>query len=392
MNEAFIVSSVRTAVGRANRGTLRATRPETLGAAAVSGALARVPAIEAARVDDVILGCAMPEGAQGMNIARIVAHKAGLPVEVPAETINRFCSSGLQSIAHAVQAIGAGHVDIVVAGGVESMSSVPLGGFNFLPDPEIVALAPEVYLDMGNTAENLAARNRISREESDQFAMASHMKALAAIREGRFADEIVPVTVKQAGLVDGKPVSREFVFDVDEGPRADTTLEALAKLKPVFRAGGVVTAGNSSQISDGAAATIVVSGAVLKGLGLTPIARLVAYAVAGVPPEIMGIGPVPAVRKALAKAGLTLADIEVIELNEAFAAQGLAVMGELEMDPARVNLNGGAIALGHPLGCTGAKLTASLLAEMKRRHARYGLCTMCIGGGMGAAGIFELLS
>ncbi|RMF73491.1 MAG: thiolase family protein [Acidobacteria bacterium] len=391
MSEPVIVSSVRTAVGKAPRGTLRAVRPETLGATAIRGALERVPGLEPARLGDVIVGCAMPEGPQGMNLARNAAALAGLPCEVPALTINRFCSSGLQAIVFGAQAIATGQAEAVVAGGVESMSAVPLGGFHFLPDPDLVSMAPQYYLDMGNTAENLAEKYEISREDADRFALESHRRAIAAIDEGRFAGEIVPLRVELRGF-DGEAVrSREIVFDTDEGPRRDTSLEALARLRPVFRAGGTVTAGNASQTSDGAAASVLVSEELARELGLEPIARLASFAVAGVPPEIMGIGPVPAVRRALERAGLSLGDVGLFELNEAFAVQSLAVIRELELDPEKVNVNGGAIALGHPLGCTGAKLTATLLAEMQRRGVRWGVCTMCIGGGMGAAGVFENL-
>ncbi len=392
MSEAYVVSSVRTAVGKANRGKLKNTRPEAIGAAALRGALERVPEVQDERVEDVLMGCAMPEGAQGMNIARIVAMKAGLPVEVPAATINRFCSSGLQTIAMGVQAIRSGAMRVVAAGGVESMSAVPLGGYHFLPDPALVEQEPNHYLDMGNCTENVAERHEISREDADAFALASHQKAAAAIEAGAFVDEIVPVHVEESALVEGRLVSREFDFVVDEGPRADTSLEALAKLRPVFRNKGTITAGNASQTSDGAAASVLVAEEVVKELGLAPMARLVDFVVAGVPPEVMGIGPVPAVRKLLARTGLALADIGLVELNEAFAAQALAVIRELGLDPALVNVHGGAIALGHPLGCTGAKLTATLLHEMRRRKVRYGLCTMCIGVGMGAAGLFENLA
>ncbi len=392
MRDALLVSSARTTVGKAPRGALRTVRPETLGARAIEAALARVPAIEPVRIDDVILGCAMPEGPQGMNLARNAAARAGLPEEVPAATINRFCSSGLQAIAFAAQAIATGQADVVVAGGVESMSAVPMGGFHFLPDPDLVEMAPRWYLDMGNTAENLAERFGISREEADRFALESHRRAVAAIDAGRFADEIVPLRFERTDLVDGTPVTREVLFEVDEGPRRDTSEEALARLRPVFRAGGTVTAGNASQTSDGAAAAVLVGEDVARELGLEPLARLAGFAVAGVAPEIMGIGPVPAVRRVLERAGLSLDDVGLVELNEAFAVQALAVIHELGLDPERVNVNGGAIALGHPLGCTGAKLTATLLAEMKRRDVRWGLCTMCIGGGMGAAGLFENLA
>jgi acetyl-CoA acyltransferase len=389
MTDAYILSSVRTPVGKARRGALRHVRPEELGAVVVRGALARVAGLEPARLDDLLMGCAMPEGPQGMNIARIIGQKAGLPDEVPAATVNRFCSSGLQTIAMGAQAIAAGHAEVVCAGGVESMTSVPMSGIAFMPDPQLVEMDPDVYLDMGNTTENLAEERGVQREDADRFALRSHERAVAAIDDGRFADEIVPVAVRETTWhADGlRHAEREV--SVDEGPRADTTLEALGRLKPVFRRGGSITAGNSSQVSDGAAAAIVASRAAAERLGAEPLARLVGYAVAGVAPEIMGIGPVPAVRKVLAQTGLDLADIGLVELNEAFAAQALAVIRELDLDEAIVNVNGGAIALGHPLGCTGAKLTATLLHEMRRRGVRYGLCTMCIGGGMGAAGIFE---
>jgi acetyl-CoA acyltransferase len=392
MSEAYVVSSVRTAVGKANRGKLRNVRPEAIGAVALRGALDRVPGLADERVDDVLMGCAMPEGAQGMNIARIVAAKAGLPVEVPAATINRFCSSGLQTIAMGVQAIRSGAMRVVAAGGVESMSSVPLGGNLFLPDPDLVADEPDHYLDMGNCTENVAERFEISREDADAFALASHQKAAAAIESGAFEEEIVPVRVEETALVDGELVSQAFDFVVDEGPRADTSLEALATLRPVFRNRGTITAGNASQTSDGAAASVVVSEEVVKELDLEPIARLVDFTVAGVPPEIMGMGPVPAVRRLLERTGVSQSEIGLVELNEAFAAQSLAVIRELGIDPEIVNVHGGAIALGHPLGCTGAKITATLLHEMRRRKVRYGLCTMCIGGGMGAAGLFENLA
>ncbi len=390
-NRAFIVSSVRTAVGKADRGTLKNFRPEALGAAVVREAIARVNGLDAARVDDVLMGCAFPEGAQGMNIGRIIAQKAGLPDEVPGATINRFCSSGLQTIAMATQAILAGHADVVVAGGVESMSSVPMSGFFFTADPELAREDVDVYVSMGITAENVAAKFGISREDQDRFALQSHQRAIASIEAGRFAGEIVPLTVTETFVEGGKKNTVSTEFKVDEGPRRDTSLDALAKLKPVFRMGGSVTAGNSSQKSDGAAATVVMSETTMNELGATPLAKLVGFAVAGVAPDVMGIGPVPAIAKVLKQTGLSLKDIGVIELNEAFAAQGLAVIREIGLDETIVNVNGGAIALGHPLGCTGAKLTASLIHEMKRRGARYGLCTMCIGGGMGAAGIFENL-
>jgi len=379
--EAVIVASVRTAVGKAPRGTLRQTRPDDMAGAAIKAALARVPGLTPEMVEDVVLGCAMPEAEQGMNVARQAALLAGIPPAAAAMTINRFCASGLQAIALAARAIEAGEADVVVAGGTETMSLIPMGGHKLAPNPTLIDTYPDTYLGMGITAENLARKYGIDREASDRFALESHRKAVAAIDAGAFKDEIVPLTV----TLDG----RALTFDTDEGPRRDTDLAALAKLKPAFAADGIVTAGNSSQMSDGAAATVLVSTEKAKELGLEPVARLVTYAVAGVPPEIMGIGPLEAIPKALKKAGLALSDMDVIELNEAFACQGLAVMAGLGLDPARVNVNGGAIALGHPLGCTGAKLTAQILHEMARRGSRYGLVTMCVGGGMGAAGIFE---
>jgi acetyl-CoA acyltransferase len=387
MREAVIVSSVRTAVGRAHKGTLRQVRPDDLAARAIEGALARVSAIEPSMVDDVILGCAMPEGEQGMNVARIAALVAGIPYTAAAMTVNRFCSSGLQAIALAVRAVEAGEADVVVAGGTESMSLVPMGGRHFSANPTLVERYPDVYLGMGLTAENLAPRYGIDREQSDVFALGSHRKAVAAIDAGRFKGEIVPVKVPPSDGTSSDPV----VFDTDEGPRRDTDLGALAKLRPAFAKDGIVTAGNASQMSDGAAASVVVSTEKARELGLEPMARLVSFAVAGVPPEIMGIGPVVAIPRALARAGLKLADVAVVELNEAFATQALAVIKETGLDPDKVNVNGGAVALGHPLGCTGAKLTTQLLHELARRGARYGIVTMCVGGGMGAASVFERL-
>ena len=397
MRESVIVSSVRTAVGKAPKGTLRAVRPDDLAAAAITEALARVKPLDPAEVEDVIIGCAMPEGEAGMNIARIASLRAGLPVGVSAMTVNRFCSSGLQTIALAAERIMAGQGDVAIAGGAESMSMIPMGGHKIAPNPWLMDHYPDAYLNMGLTAENLAKKYGITREEADAFSLASHQKALAAIAAGKFKDEIVPVEVNLTSLDAGangsgngaKPKTRKVVFDTDEGPRADTSLEALAKLKPVFHARGVVTAGNSSQTSDAAAASVVMSAERARALGLKPLARFVSFATAGCPPEEMGIGPVYAIPKALKIAGLTLDQIDVIELNEAFAAQSLAVIKTAGLDPARINVNGGAIALGHPLGCTGAKLTATILREMERRNARYGMVTMCIGGGMGAAGIFE---
>jgi acetyl-CoA acyltransferase len=383
--EAVIVASVRTAVGKAPRGALRQTRPDDMAAAAVRAALERVPALRPEMVEDVVLGCAMPEAEQGMNVARQAALLAGIPPATAAMTVNRFCASGLQAIALAARAIEAGEADVIVAGGTESMSLIPMGGHKISPNPSLIETYPDTYLGMGITAENVARKHGIDREASDRFALDSHRKAVAAIDAGRFRDEIIPLRVGLEG--DGKALT----FETDEGPRRDTDLAALAKLKAAFAADGIVTAGNASQMSDGAAATVVVSSSRANELGLRPLARLVTYAVAGVPPEIMGIGPLEAIPKALRQAGLTLRDIDLIELNEAFACQGLAVIAGASLDPARVNVNGGAIALGHPLGCTGAKLTTQILHEMARRGSRYGLVTMCVGGGMGAAGIFERL-
>lgn len=392
MQEAFIASAVRTAVGKAPKGALRSTRPDDLGAAAVQGALVRVPQLDTKQIEDVIIGCAMPEAEQGMNVARVIALRAGLPVESAAMTINRYCASGLQSIALAAERIRSGGARVIVAGGAESMSFVPFGGNKIALNPWLVEHYPDSYMSMGLTAERVAKHYGISREDADQFALVSHQKALAAIAASRFEDEIVPVMIESAAPNGtGKMEIKTAEFRVDEGPRADTSLEALAKLKPVFHAKGVVTAGNSSQTSDGAAAAVVVSEEVLKSTGIQPMARFVSFAYSGCLPEEMGVGPVYAVPKALKLAGLTLDQMDVIELNEAFAAQSLAVIRQLGLDPARVNVNGGAIALGHPLGCTGAKLTATILREMQRRKARYGLVTMCVGGGMGAAGIFENL-
>ena len=390
MTKAYIISSVRTAVGKAYRGSLKDTRPDDLGAAAIRGALSRVPGLDPARVDDVIFGCAMPEGEQGMNVARVCSLMAGLPDSVPAMTVNRFCSSGLQTIAMAAERIMAGFADVVVAGGTESMTMVPMGGNKPSFNPGIIESRPEVFLPMGLTAEEVARRYQVTREDQDQFAYHSHRKALAAVRDGRFGEEIVPVpTVVFREDDNGKPVPTEIVFGTDEGPRADTTVEALARLKPAFDARGTVTAGNSSQMSDGAASSVVVSERVLKGLGVEPLARFLGFAVAGVAPEVMGIGPVEAIPKLMKRMRVKLTRVDLIELNEAFAAQALPVLRELSLDPDKVNVNGGAIALGHPLGCTGAKLTATLLHEMKRRNASLGLVSMCIGGGMGAAGLFE---
>jgi acetyl-CoA acyltransferase len=405
MPEAVIVASVRTPVGKAFKGSLRSTRPDDLAALAIREALARVPGLDAKEIDDVILGCAMPEGEQGMNVARIAALRAGLPIETSAMTVNRFCSSGLQAIAIAAERIRAGSAQVIVAGGTESMTMVPMGGNKVSPNPWLVDHHPDAYINMGLGTENIAKKFGITREQADRFSVESHKKALAAIAAGHFKDETVPVEVKITAVPNGngassggakaksapKSETQTFVFETDEGPRADTSLEALAKLKPAFHVKGTVTAGNSSQMSDGAAAAVVMSEERAKALGLKPLGRFVAYATAGVLPEEFGIGPVAAIPKALRLAGLKLNDIAVFELNEAFAAQSLAVIQQAGLDPLRVNPNGGAIALGHPLGCTGAKLTATILRELQRRNARYGMVTMCIGGGMGAAGILERL-
>ena len=391
MKEAVIVSAVRTAVGKAPKGTLKNTRPDDLGAAAIKEAVSRA-GVDAALVDDVIMGCAFPEAEQGMNVARTAMIAAGLPVETSAMTVNRYCSSGLQTVALAADRIRTGGADVIVAGGIETMSMIPMGGNVVRPNPTIVDSYPDYYLNMGLTAENLARKYEITREKADEFSLQSHQKAVAAIAAGNFKKEIVPYTVHVDEFDEkGRVRRKEVVFETDEGPRTDTSIESLAKLKPAFHAKGTVTAGNSSQMSDGAAATVVMSADKAKELGVTPLARFVAFATAGCLPEEMGIGPVYAIPKALKLAGLTLDQIDVIELNEAFAAQGLSVMKLLEMDPSKVNVNGGAVALGHPLGCTGAKLTATILQEMKRRNSRYGMVTMCVGGGMGAAGIFERL-
>jgi acetyl-CoA acyltransferase len=390
MKEAVIVSAVRTAVGKAPKGTLKNTRPDDLGAAAIREAVDRVEGLAKSQVEDVIMGCAFPEAEQGMNVARTSMIAAGLPVETSAMTVNRYCSSGLQTIALAADRIATGGADVIVAGGLETMSMIPMGGNVVRPNPALVDSYPDYYLNMGLTAENLAKKYEITREQADEFSLQSHRKAAAAIQGGKFKDEIVPVTVHVDELDEkGRVRRKEVVFDTDEGVRYDASPEGFAKLKPAFHANGTVTAGNSSQMSDGAAAAVVMSADKAKELGLTPLARFVSFATAGCLPEEMGIGPVYAIPKALKLAGLTLDQIDVIELNEAFAAQGLSVMKLLEMDPSKVNVNGGAVALGHPLGCTGAKLTATILQEMKRRNARYGMVTMCVGGGMGAAGIFE---
>lgn len=391
MTTAYIVSAVRTAVGKAPRGRLHTTRPEDLGAVAVRGAIAQVPGLISNQIDDVMMGCAMPEAEQGFNLGRIIALRSGLPDSVAGCTVNRLCSSGLQTIAMASQAIAAGQADVVVAGGVESMSLIPMGGHAFLPHPELLAEAPDTYITMGLTAEKVAEVFHISRADQDAFALRSHQRAIAAIAAGRFKPEIIPLSLHSTQYLNGHITYQESVFDTDEGPRPDTRLEALAQLKPVFRLNGTVTAGNSSQMSDGAAATVIMSDRTVQALGVQPLGRLLGFAVVGVAPEMMGIGPVLAVPKVLQQVGLTLADIGLIELNEAFASQSLAVIRELGFNQEIVNVNGGAIALGHPLGCSGAKLTATLLHEMHRRGIRHGMVTMCVGGGMGAAGIFENL-
>jgi acetyl-CoA acyltransferase len=393
MKDAVIVSAVRTAVGKAPRGTLKNTRPDEMGAAVIREALARVPALQPSEIEDVIMGCAMPEAEQGMNVARAAAIRAGLPVETSAMTINRFCSSGLQSIAIVADRIRTGSVEVAIAGGLETMSMIPMGGHTIRPNPYLVEHYPDFYLNMGLATENVARKYEIAREAQDEFALRSHKRAAEALDTDKFKDETVPLTVLIEDLDDkGRKQHREVVFDTDEGVRRDSTIEGLAKLKPAFHAKGTITAGNSSQMSDGAAAAVVMSGERARSMGLKPLARFVAYATAGCPPEEMGIGPVFAVPKALKLAGLKLEDIDLIELNEAFAAQSLAVIKSLGLPLEKVNVNGGAIALGHPLGCTGAKLTASILRELQRRNAHYGMVTMCVGGGMGAAGIFERLS
>lgn len=391
MAEAFIIDCLRTPVGKAPRGTLRNTRPDDMAAAVIQALLARYPQVQVDEIDDVILGCAMPEGEQGMNMARVAALRAGLPDLVPGITINRFCSSGLQAIAMAAERIRAGMAQIILAGGAETMSMLPMTGRNLAPNPWMVDHRPEIYISMGLTAENVQRKYGVTREDADAFAYRSHQNALKAQAAGHFDEELVPLEVTTTSLDNGKPKTATATFARDEGPRADTTPEALAKLKPVFHAQGTVTAGNSSQMSDGAALALVMSEGKARELGLRGRARFVSFAVGGVPPEIMGIGPVVAIPKALALAGLKLDDIGTIELNEAFAVQALAVMRAGGLDEAKVNPNGGAIALGHPLGCTGAKLTATSLREMERVGHRYGMVTMCIGGGQGAAGIFERL-
>jgi acetyl-CoA acyltransferase len=388
MKTAYILASYRTPGCRAKKGKFKYMRPDDLAAAALAGLVERT-GIDAAQIDDILLGCAFPEGEQGMNVARVAALKAGIPYQVPAQTINRFCSSGLQAIALAAERIMSGFADCVVAGGVESMTTVPMGGNKFSANPGLVADWPESFASMGITAELVADQYSIDRQAQDTFAAASHVKAAAAIEAGHFTDEIIPVQVETTAIVKNKVQKKNDLVSIDDGVRADTTLEGLTRLKPAFKVGGTVTAGNTSQMTDGAAASLVVSEEFLKKLGQNPLARFVAFAVKGVPPEIMGIGPVEAIPAALKMAGLKQGDIGLVELNEAFAAQSLAVIKTLDLNPDLINVNGGAIALGHPLGCTGAKLTATLLHEMGRRKTNYGMVSMCIGGGMGAAGIFE---
>lgn len=391
IQDAVIVSAARTAVGKSKRGGLATVRPDEMAAEVVKELLRRTPGLDPAEVEDVILGCAFPEGEQGLNMARTVALRAGLPHTVSGETINRYCSSGVQSIAHAAYAIMTGQMEVAIAGGAESMSMVPMTGNKFAPNAYFAAENPAAYTNMGLTAENVAEKYGISRADQDAFALRSHQKAVAAVTGGLFDPEIVPIEVETVEVVDGAPVTKKFTVSRDEGPRADTTLEALAKLRPAFKEGGSVTAGNSSQTSDGAAAVMIMSAEKAAGLGLKPLARFVAFATGGVPADLMGIGPIAAIPKVLKLAGLKQDDIDLFELNEAFAAQGLAVIRELGLDESKINVNGGAIALGHPLGCTGGKLTTQLLYEMGRRKSRYGMVTMCIGGGMGAAAIFENL-
>ena len=389
MREPVIVSAARTAVGKAPRGLLRDTRPDEMAASVITETVRRVPGLAPEAVEDVVLGCAMPEGEQGYNVARVAALRAGLPVTACAQTINRFCSSGLQAIATAAQEVAAGQIDVAVAGGVESMSLVPMTGNKYAPNPHLTSDWPDVFISMGLTAENVARRFHVSREDQDAFSLRSHRRAAAAVAAGRFAEEILPLPVTRWEEGDGRPQQREVIVTADEGVRPDTSLERLAALPPVFARDGCVTAGNSSQTSDGAAAVVIMAAEVAERLGARPLAVLRAFAVAGVAPEIMGIGPVEAVPKALRRAGIRFQDVDLIELNEAFAAQALAVARMLDLDEERLNPNGGAIALGHPLGCTGARMTVTLLSELRRRQAHYGVVTMCVGGGMGAAGVFE---
>ncbi len=391
MKDAVIVSAVRTPVGKAKKGGLATVRPDEMAATVIQELLKRTPGLDPAEIEDVVFGCAFPEGEQGMNMARMIGLRAGLPDTVPAETINRYCSSGVQSIAHIAYMIKAGDIEVGIGGGVESMSMVPMMGYKFSPNPHFAQDLPHYYTNMGLTAENVSVKYGISREDQDAFSFKSHQKAAKAVESGLFDPELIPIDVELVEYTDGKTATRKFTVKRDEGPRADTTVEALAKLKPAFKEGGTATAGNSSQMSDGAAAVMVMSAEKAAQLGLKPLARFVTFAVGGVPPELMGIGPVAAIPKALKLAGLKMEDIDLFELNEAFAAQSLAVVRTLELDESKVNVNGGAIALGHPLGCTGSKLTTQLIYEMARRKSKYGMVTMCIGGGMGAAAIFENL-
>jgi len=390
--DAVIVSAARTPVGKAKRGSLITVRPDDLAAGVIKELLKRTPNLDPAEIDDVIIGCAFPEGEQGMNMARMIALRAGLPISIPGETINRYCSSGVQSIAHAAYAVMAGDMDVVIAGGTESMTMVPMAGYKFSPNPHFAQELPHYYTSMGLTAENVAEKYNVSREDQDAFALASNLKAAKAVETGLFDPELVPIEVEIFELDENeKQVTRKFIVKRDEGPRGDSTLEGLAKLRPAFKEGGSVTAGNSSQMSDGAGGVVVMSAEKAAKMGLKPLARFVSFAVGGVEPELMGLGPIAAIPKALAKAGLKQDDIDIFELNEAFAAQSLAVLRTLNLNLEKVNLNGGAIALGHPLGCTGAKLTTQLLYEMGRKNSKYGMVTMCIGGGMGAAAVFENL-
>ena len=389
--DAVIVAAVRTPVGKAKRGGLATVRPDEMAATVIQALLKRTPVVDAAEIDDVVMGCAFPEGEQGLNMARMIALRAGLPNSVPGETINRYCASGVQAIAHAAYAIQSGQIEVAVAGGAESMTMVPMTGYKFSPNPYFAQDLPHYYTNMGLTAENLALKYEISREDQDEFALRSNQRASRAVAAGLFDPELTPVQVSVVEYSNGTTSRRDFAVQRDEGPRGDTSLEALSQLKPAFKAGGMVTAGNSSQMSDGAAAVIIMSAHKAGQLGLAPLARFVSFAAGGVAPELMGIGPVVAIPKALRSAGITLADVDLIELNEAFAAQSLAVIRDIHLDEDKVNVNGGAIALGHPLGCTGAKLTTQLIYEMSRRHSRYGMVTMCVGGGMGAAAIFENL-
>jgi acetyl-CoA acyltransferase len=391
MTDAVIVSAVRTPIGKAKRGGMATVRPDEMGSAVIKELLNRTPNLDPTQIEDVVLGCAFPEGEQGMNVARTISIRSGLPDTVPAETINRYCASGVQSIAHIAQAIRSGDIEVGIGGGVESMSMVPMMGYKFSPNPQFAQDLPQYYTNMGLTAENVSTKYGITREQQDEFALKSNQKAARAVDSGLFDPELVKISVDLVDYVDGKTEKRSFTVNRDEGPRGDSTMDGLAKLKPAFKEGGMVTAGNSSQMSDGASAVMIMSDDKASQLGLKPMARFVSFAVGGVAPELMGIGPIAAIPKALKIAGLTLNDIDLIELNEAFASQSLAVMQALEINPEKVNVNGGAIALGHPLGCTGSKLTTQLIYEMGRRRSKYGMVTMCIGGGMGAAAIFENL-